>query len=154
MAEKFIGAQIRAGQFTDKATGKLVDYNNLVLSTVSSTECGEVANEPVKIPNTSEKIVSVFGRPISMKWLRAHLGQYCDIFYDKYKKVDKVIFYDENPNLQPVGYTGTTGEGITDYTPAPVVSSGGLSPDPDDDFPNEFTSPAPVDDKKSKEGKK
>ena len=152
MAEKFIGAQIRAGQFTDKA-GKVIDYNNLVLSTVSQTECGEVANDLIKIKNTAEKIVSVFGQPITMKWLRAHLGQYVDIFYDKYKNVDRVIFYAENPNQQPSAYSGVTGEGITDYTPAPVVSSGGILADTDDDFPNEFNT-NPADDKKNKEGKK
>lgn len=99
MAEKFIGAQIRAGEFTDKNTGKLVQYNNLVLYTTSPLKCGEMWSdkEPVKITNTAENILKVFGTSITMDFLRERLGWYVDVFYNKFKKVDKVIFYPVNP---------------------------------------------------------
>ena len=97
MPVKFIGAQVRAGHFTAKDTGKEIAYNNLVIFTTSEVNCGEMTEEPAKIANTVENIVKVFGRPITMEWLKSNLGKYCDIFYDKWKKVDRVIFYENNP---------------------------------------------------------
>ena len=145
MAEKFIGAQIRAGQFTDKDTGKVIDYNNLVLSTVTRADCGEVANDPIKIANTAQNITAVFGQPITMKWLRARLGWYLDVFYNKYRKPERIIFYEKDPTQTPEGYTGVATEGITDYTPAPVKSSGGITAD--DDYPEELKTTGETKDK-------
>lgn len=105
MAEKFIGAQVRAGTFTAKDTGREIAYNNLVLFTTSAVNCGDMCNDPAKIANTSENIVKVFGRPITMDWLKSQLGKYCEIFYDKWKKVERVIFYDSDPNADY--YNGT-----------------------------------------------
>lgn len=130
MAVKFIGAQVRAGEFTDEKTGQLVQYNNLVLYTTQPLKCGEMwsGKEPIKISNTAENIAKVFGRAITMPFLKERLGWYVDIFYNKYKKVERVIFYEKDPALDEsaydtaltVGYKGleeettTAPAGITD----------------------------------------
>ena len=108
MAEKFIGAQVRAGEFTAKDTGRVIAYNNLVLFTTSVINCGEQCNDAAKITNTGENIVKVFGRPITMDWLRAQLGKYVAIFYDKYKKVERVMFFDKDPDADLYNMNPTT----------------------------------------------
>lgn len=126
MAEKFIGAQVRAGQFQAKDTGRMIDYNNLVLFTTSAAgTCGEVCNDPVKIANTGENIAKVFGRSITMDWLKAQLGKYIDVFYNQYKKVERVIFYDVDPNSD--NYAGAiTAPTASAGLPVEVQDNGGL----------------------------
>ena len=141
MAEKFIGAQVRAGQFTAKDTGKVIDYNNLVLFTTSAVNCGEMCNDPAKISNTVDNIVKVFGRPITMDWLKSQLGKYVDIFYDKWKKVDRVIFYDHDPNADL--YNGVAVPPTASALPVDVttdLATGALKEETSDtvaDLPNE-----------------
>ncbi len=116
--EKLIGAQIKAGQFLDKQTLRMVDYNNLVLYTTTTCDngFGEMYTHETKIKNDASTIISVFGQPISMKWLKERLGWYVIILLNDYKKPVRVEFYKEDPTLQPVAYKGEpTAEGITDY---------------------------------------
>lgn len=116
--EKLIGAQIKAGQFLDKVTGRMVDYNNLILYTTTACEngFGEMFTHETKIQNVASNIISVFGQPISMKWLKERLGWFVIVLLNDYKKPVRVEFYKEDPTAQPTGYKGdTASEGITDY---------------------------------------
>lgn len=129
MAEKFIGAQVRAGQFTSKDNGQLINYNNLVLFGTSKVNCGDMCNDPIKIANNGENLIKVFGRPISMDWLRSKLGQYMCVFYDKYKKVERVMFFEEDPDKDL--YTPPESVAAPSALPTEVVNNdnGGLTED-------------------------
>ena len=56
--EKLIGAQIKAGQFLDKQTLRMVDYNNLVLYTTTTCDngFGEMYTHETKIKNDASTI--------------------------------------------------------------------------------------------------
>lgn len=157
MPEQLVGAEVRAGQFTDKTTGRLVSYNNLVLQLGLPAAGGGVMckAEPVKVKNTVADITRFFGEQISMSWLKAHLGWWCDVFYDDYKRPVRIEFHGtEDPRKQAEAPTPTVEaplEGITDYEPLvrQTPQGNGLAPDPMDDFPAEF-----VEDSKKKDGKK
>lgn len=147
MPEQFLGAEVRAGQFTDKVTGKPVAYNNIILQLgVPAAGFGVVCKkEPVKVKNTVDNVLKFFGERVSMSWLKARLGWWCDIFYDDYKRPIRIQFYGpEDPRKEqsnpdtPVVEAPL--EGITDYAPLvhSVPEGSGLSPDPNDDFPPEF----------------
>lgn len=132
MPEKFMGAEVRRGQFTSKTTGQLINYNNLVMVFGHETQIGIGVdqNHPiVKVKNTREDIMRVFGEPISMKWLEERLGWYADIFYDVNQRVTMIKFYGlENP-FAAIG-DGEEGlddaisvEGIEDYPADSLVAS-------------------------------
>ena len=89
MPEMFIGAEVRAGSFTDEKTGKPVAYNNLLLTFVKPGNVSVMANDRaplVKVKNTREEILRVFGEMITMKWLKDRLNWYADVFYDENKE--------------------------------------------------------------------
>lgn len=89
MPEKFIGAEVRAGQFTNDK-GEVVNFNNLMMSFVKPVNLGCMVNDKspiVKVKNTREDIFRVFGEKITMQWLKDRLGWYADVFYDDKKKV-------------------------------------------------------------------
>ncbi len=119
MAQKFIGAEVRAGQFTDKATGKLVSYNNLKFQVADETagDCGIICQKPfIKIKNTREEILRVFGEPISMQWLKDRLGWWCDVYYDLNNKLSRIMFIGpEKPAEDTPAEEKRTPEGIEDY---------------------------------------
>ncbi len=118
MAQKFIGAEVRAGQFTDKATGKLVSYNNLKFQVADEVagNCGVLCPLPIKIKNTREEILKVFGQPITMQWLKERLGWWCDVFYDVNNRINRILFYGpEKPVGNAPANSKPTDEGIADY---------------------------------------
>lgn len=122
MPEQFIGAEVRAGSFTDDKTGKPVAYNNLLLTFVKAGNVGVMANDKnplVKVKNTREDILRVFGEMITMKWLKERLNWYADVFYDDKKRIARIIFYgpeDPMKGEDPNGVALTVDEGISDYT--------------------------------------
>lgn len=125
MPEKFLGAEVRHGKFTSKTTGESVNYNNLVMVFAHEVEVGLCVdqNHPiVKVKNTREDILRVFGEPISMKWLNDRLGHYADIFYDVNGRVQMIRFYGpENPFATDKLVTAQpdpvpVDEGISDYS--------------------------------------
>lgn len=122
MPELFIGAEVRAGNFTDEKTGKSVAYNNLIMTFATPGNVGFVINPQnptVKVKNTREDIFRVFGEMITMKWLKEHLNHYADVFYDERKRVARIQFYGtENPFADNGGLSPamTASEGISDYT--------------------------------------
>lgn len=156
MPEQLIGAEVRAGQFTDKTTGRLVSYNNLMLQFGLPAAGGGVMckNPPCKVRNTVKDITAFFGEQVSMSWLKAHLGYWCDVFFDDYKRPVRIQFYGtedpREPAEAPIPTVEAPLEGVTDYAPLvrQVPQGHGLAPDPMDDFPAEL-----MDDNK-KDGKK
>lgn len=100
MPEKFIGAEVRAGQFTNDK-GEVVNFNNLMMSFVKDCNIGSMVNDKkpiVKVKNTREDIFRVFGEMITIQWLKDRLGWYADVFYDEKQKVAKILFHGpENP---------------------------------------------------------
>ena len=124
MPEMFIGAEVRAGSFTDEKTGKPVAYNNLLLTFVKPGNVGVMANDRaplVKVKNTREEILRVFGEMITMKWLKDRLNWYADVFYDEKKRIARIMFYGPDDPMKgedPNGAALTVDEGISDYSHA------------------------------------
>lgn len=122
MPEQFIGAEVRAGSFNDDKTGKKVVYNNLMLTFVKAGNVGVMAHDRdplVKVKNTREDILRVFGEMITMKWLKDRLGWYADVFYDQKKSIARIIFYgpeDPMKGEDPGAAVLSPDEGISDYT--------------------------------------
>ena len=121
MPEQFIGAEVRAGSFNDDH-GKMVVYNNLMLTFVKAGNVGVMANDRaplVKVKNTREDIFRVFGEMITMKWLKDRLGWYADVFYDQKKSIARILFYGPEDPMKgddPGAAVLTPDEGISDYT--------------------------------------
>ena len=121
MPEQFIGAEVRAGSFNDDNTGKQVVYNNLMLTFVKAGNVGVMAHDRdplVKVKNTREDILRVFGEMITMKWLKDRLGWYADVFYDQKKSIARIIFYgpeDPMKGEDPGAAVLSPDEGISDY---------------------------------------
>ncbi len=117
MPEKFIGAEVRAGHFTNDK-GEVVNFNNLMMTFVKPGTLGCMVNDKaplVKVKNSREEIFRVFGEMITVKWLQERLGWFADVFYDEKKKVAKIIFYGaENP------YDGSSSS-------APAISNEGIT---------------------------
>ena len=123
MPEKFMGAEVRHGRFMSEKTGESVNYNNLVMVFAHDVEVGVCVDQKhpiVKVKNTREEILRVFGEPISMKWLNDRLGWFADIFYDVNGKTSMIKFYGpENPlavdKLATAQPAPAVDEGISDY---------------------------------------
>lgn len=121
MPEQFIGAEVRAGNFTNDK-GEIVHFNNLMMTFVKPSNVGVMVNDKkplVKVKNTREDIFRVFGEMITMKWLNDRLGWFCDVFYDDKNKVARIMFYGpDNPldggsPLSPA--IPSANEGVSDY---------------------------------------
>jgi len=125
MPEKFIGAEVRAGEFTNDK-GEIVKFNNLMMSFVKPGSIGMVSNARnpiVKVKNTREDILRVFGEIVSMSWLRERLDWYADVFYDDRGKVSRIMFYKEDPCAGSSDFPALVDEAISDYTHSDSSSS-------------------------------
>lgn len=122
MPEVFVGAEVRAGSFTDEKTGKLINYNNLLMTFAKPAAVGFVISNPkkpvVKVKNTREDILRIFGEMITMKWLNDRRNWYADVFYDDKNNVSRIMFYGpDDPYADNSGSAPalSADEGITDY---------------------------------------
>ena len=122
MPELFLGAEVRAGNFTDEKTGKNINYNNLLMTFGKPAAVGFVISNPkkpvVKVKNTREDILRIFGEMITMKWLNDRRNWYADVFYDDKNNVSRIMFYGpDDPYADNSGTAPalTADEGISDY---------------------------------------
>ncbi len=100
MIMKVIGVELRQGNFTDKKTGKDVDYNNVMIyalkpNTYSNSKnnsfgSGQIPVE-IKIKNDVDIVSSIFGTAITKDDLVSMVGQEYNISFDDKKNVDCIM---------------------------------------------------------------
>lgn len=102
MIMKVIGVELRQGNFTDKKTGKDVDYNNIMIyalkpntysnsnSNNNSFGSGQIPVE-IKIKNEVDIVSSIFGTAITKDDLVSMVGQEFNISFDDKKNVDCIM---------------------------------------------------------------
>jgi len=98
MAMKVIGVEKSSGEFTDKATGKKVVYNNIKIhynkpnpQKYSGDNFGAgMVPVTVKIQNIKEVVESVFGSAITKDDLLSMVGQEYDFFFNEKGEIERI----------------------------------------------------------------
>ena len=94
---QILGMEVRAGKFKAKDTGTEIAYNNLVLHVMGedfgdSKDCFRCGSpvETLKVKNDEEHIKSTFGKVPTADEMKSYIGQYINVYYNKYGNLDKV----------------------------------------------------------------
>lgn len=100
MIMNVIGVELRQGNFTDKKTGKDVDYNNIMIYALkpntyekkdnASFGSGKIPVE-IKIKNDVDIVCSIFGTSITKDDLISMVGQDFNISFDDKQNVDCIM---------------------------------------------------------------